>query len=54
MPVGSVQGANNPDNPFPAVKHLETIADLGGWAKVNQEFFDKKTGIVTRIEGAAG
>ncbi len=51
---GTVQGANDPANPFPAVPKLTTIADLGGWDKVNTEFFDDTNGIVTKIEAAAG
>jgi sulfate transport system substrate-binding protein len=50
---GTVQGANDPSNPFPTVKKLTTIADLGGWAKVNAEFFDPDTGIVTKIANTA-
>ena len=49
MPVGSVAGANDPANPFPTVAKLQTIADLGGWSAVNKKYFDKDTGIVTRI-----
>jgi sulfate transport system substrate-binding protein len=52
--VGTVQGANDPSNPFPAVKKLQTIAELGGWSKVNKEFFDPDNGIVTKIEKDAG
>ena len=52
--VGTVQGANDPANPFPAVKKLETIADLGGWSAVNTRFFDKTDGIVTKIESGQG
>jgi sulfate/thiosulfate-binding protein len=49
-----VKGANDPAHPFPAVKKLETIADLGGWAAVNKKFFDKNTGIVTKIASGRG
>lgn len=53
--VGSVAGANDPANPFPAVAKLQTIADLGGWSAVNKKYFDKSTGIVTAIiSGARG
>jgi sulfate transport system substrate-binding protein len=51
---GTVQGANDPANPFPEVKHLETIADLGGWSAVNKKFFDEDNGIVTKIESGSG
>ena len=51
--AGSVQGANDPANPFPAVKHLTTIADLGGWDTVNKKFFADGA-IVPTIEGTSG
>jgi sulfate/thiosulfate transport system substrate-binding protein len=44
-----VQGANDPANPFPTVKTLTTIDDLGGWSKVNDAFFGKDSGIVTDL-----
>ena len=44
-----VEGANDPKNPFPAVQQLTTIDDLGGWSKVNDEFFGKESGIVTDL-----
>ncbi|HEU4981004.1 MAG TPA: sulfate ABC transporter substrate-binding protein [Solirubrobacterales bacterium] len=34
---------------FPAVPGLFTIADFGGWAKVDDEFFDDETGKVTQV-----
>jgi sulfate transport system substrate-binding protein len=52
--VGTVAGANDPANPFPAVPKLQTIADLGGWSAVNKKYFDKATGIVTKIIAGAG
>jgi sulfate/thiosulfate-binding protein len=39
---------------FPTPAGLFTIADLGGWSKVNNELFDEKEGIVTKIQTAAG
>src|SRR6476620_10439009 len=45
-----VPGANDPSDPFPAVKTQYTIdKDFGGWEKANAEFFDDKTGIITKI-----
>jgi sulfate/thiosulfate-binding protein len=45
-----VPGANDPSDPFPTVPHLYTIdKDFGGWDKANPEFFDDKTGIITKI-----
>jgi sulfate transport system substrate-binding protein len=52
--IGTVQGANDPSKPFPTVEKLTTITDLGGWSKVNKEFFDADNGIVTKIENASG
>jgi sulfate transport system substrate-binding protein len=48
--AGTVQGANDPSDPYPTVQKLYTIDKLGGWDKVNKEFFDDTTGIVTKIE----
>jgi sulfate/thiosulfate-binding protein len=46
----TVKGANDPSNPYPAVPHLYTIdKDFGGWDKANTEFFDDKTGTITKI-----
>jgi sulfate/thiosulfate transport system substrate-binding protein len=39
---------------FPTPKGLFTIRDLGGWSKVNDEFFDPETGSVAKLEEAAG
>jgi sulfate transport system substrate-binding protein len=39
---------------FPTPKGLFTIRDLGGWSKINDEFFDPDTGSVAKIEQAAG
>jgi sulfate/thiosulfate-binding protein len=49
-----VEGANDPANPFPAVKKLVTISDLGGWAEVSKKFFDEQNGVVTKIQDASG
>jgi ABC-type sulfate transport system substrate-binding protein len=50
---GTVKGANDPSKPYPTVAQLKTIDDLGGWTKVNTEFFDATNGIVTKIEGGS-
>ncbi|HEY3527699.1 MAG TPA: sulfate ABC transporter substrate-binding protein [Nocardioides sp.] len=45
-----VPGTNDPSNPFPKVPHLYTIdRDFVGWDKANSEFFDDKTGVITKI-----
>jgi sulfate/thiosulfate-binding protein len=38
---------------FPLRPWLFTIKSLGGWAKVDRQFFDPKTGIVTKIQKEA-
>jgi sulfate/thiosulfate-binding protein len=48
---GAVEGANDPNNPFPNPKKIINISDLGGWSKVNDTFFGD-SGIVTKIEGS--
>ncbi|HJQ01495.1 MAG TPA: extracellular solute-binding protein [Jatrophihabitans sp.] len=52
--VGEVPGANDPNNPFPTVQTLTTVADLGGWSAVNKKYFDKTDGIITNILKDAG
>ncbi len=49
----SVDGANDPADPFPAPSNLFTIADLGGWSDVNARFF-ADDGLVTRIQQEKG
>ncbi len=39
---------------FPTPKDLFTIDDLGGWSKVNDEFFDPDKGTFAAIENEAG
>jgi sulfate transport system substrate-binding protein len=48
----TVPGANDPSNPFPQVKQLTTIAQLGGWKVVNDKFFGDN-GISTKIENSS-
>ncbi|HZC71427.1 MAG TPA: extracellular solute-binding protein [Jatrophihabitans sp.] len=49
--VGTIEGANDPSNPFPQPSQLTTIDDLGGWDVVNDKFFGDN-GIVTKIEAS--
>jgi sulfate transport system substrate-binding protein len=51
---GTVKGAIDPSNPYPSVAKLTTVGQLGGWDAVNTKFFDDKSGLVTKIENAAG
>ncbi|HVC06112.1 MAG TPA: sulfate ABC transporter substrate-binding protein [Solirubrobacterales bacterium] len=39
---------------FPAPKGLFTIAKFGGWSKVKEQFFEEKTGSITKIEDELG
>ncbi len=39
---------------FPTPPGLFTIDDLGGWTRVNTQFFDPTNGSITKIENAAG
>jgi sulfate transport system substrate-binding protein len=39
---------------YPTPSGLFTIADLGGWPTVNDEFFDRDTGVVAKIFQAQG
>src|SRR2546421_523181 len=39
---------------YPVRPWLFTIQRFGGWAKVQKQFFDPKTGIVTKIEQSLG
>ena len=57
MDVGDVQvdGANDPSNPFPEPKTLQTIDDdFGGWDQADTKFFDENDGILTKIQAEAG
>ncbi|WP_151083556.1 sulfate ABC transporter substrate-binding protein [Nocardioides cynanchi] len=45
-----VPGANDPSNPFPAVKTQYTIdKTFGGWDTANTKFFDETNGIITKM-----
>ena len=39
---------------FPDPPEVKTIADLGGWSKVNDELFDPEQGSIAKIEEEAG
>jgi sulfate/thiosulfate transport system substrate-binding protein len=49
--ITGVEGANDPAKPFPAITTLHTIDELGGWSAVNDKFFDKDNGLVTKLRG---
>jgi len=52
--VGQVTGANDPAKPFPSVKSLARVGDLGGWSAVNKKYFDKTNGLITKILAGTG
>ena len=50
-----VEGANDPDHPFPVPKKLLTIKhDFGGWPSADKKFFAEEDGIVPAIMRATG
>jgi sulfate/thiosulfate transport system substrate-binding protein len=49
-----VLAASKAAGKFPDPKNLFTIEDLGGWSKVNDEFFDVDKGSIAKIEENAG
>ncbi|QBX54887.1 sulfate ABC transporter substrate-binding protein [Nocardioides seonyuensis] len=52
---GTVQGAKDPSDPFPAVPTLLTVDnDFGGWDEVSDKFFDEEDGLVMKAIVAAG
>lgn len=48
-----VPGANDPANPYPAPKELQTIADFGGWPAANEKFFGDD-GLITKAQKESG
>jgi sulfate transport system substrate-binding protein len=52
---GTVEGANDPSDPFPAVKTLLTVDDdFGGWDEVSTKFFDEENGLIFQAILGAG
>lgn len=53
--TSGVEGAPDPEDPFPAVQNLLTVADdFGSWDALSEKFFDEEAGIVSRIITASG
>ena len=51
----TVQGANDPAHPFPQPQTLQTIdKDFGGWDAASTKYFDDNSGILTKLQAAAG
>ena len=52
---GTVEGANDPSNPFPDVPTLLTVdEDFGGWDEVTTKFFDEENGLIFEAILGAG
>ncbi|WP_238012894.1 sulfate ABC transporter substrate-binding protein [Dactylosporangium sp. AC04546] len=50
-----VEGAVDPNDPFPAPKKLLTVEkDFTSWSALSKKFFDEKEGIVVKIIAASG
>jgi sulfate transport system substrate-binding protein len=53
--VTGIEGANDPDDPFPAPQQLLHIDDdFGGWPAAATKFFDEDDGIVTKVQQQTG
>ena len=52
---GTVEGAKDPADPFPAVPTLLTVdEDFGGWEEVSTKFFDEEDGLIMKAIVSAG
>jgi len=52
---GEVEGANDPEDPYPAIEHLLTVdEDFESWDALSKKFFDEADGLVTRIIAESG
>jgi sulfate/thiosulfate transport system substrate-binding protein len=53
--TSGVEGAFDPNNPFPAPKKLLTVAnDFESWSALSKRFFDEDAGIITKIIAESG
>ncbi len=51
----TVEGANDPSDPFPTIENLLTVADdFGSWSDLSKKFFDEEDGLVTKIIAESG
>lgn len=51
--LGCLEGANDPDDPFPEVEELATIDDFGGWDQATEDYFSED-GTITQIIEESG
>ncbi|MFF5233020.1 sulfate ABC transporter substrate-binding protein [Dactylosporangium sp. NPDC000521] len=50
-----VEGAIDPNNPFPTPKKLLTVdKDFESWSKLSKKYFDEKEGLIVKIIAASG
>ena len=53
--TSGVEGAIDPNDPFPAIKHLLTVdKDFESWSALSKKYFDEKEGIIVKIIAASG
>ncbi|PZG24291.1 sulfate ABC transporter substrate-binding protein [Micromonospora craterilacus] len=53
--TSGIEGALDPNNPFPAPQKLLTVEnDFESWSALSKKFFDEKDGIVTKVIAASG
>lgn len=53
--TSGVEGALDPNNPFPPVQKLLTVEkDFESWSALSKKFFDEKDGIVVKVIAASG
>ncbi|PZF82242.1 sulfate ABC transporter substrate-binding protein [Jiangella anatolica] len=53
--TSGVEGAQDPDDPFPAPAHLLTVEnDFESWSALSDKFFDEESGIITKIIAESG
>ena len=52
---GTVEGAKDPEDPFPTIPNLMTVDEnFGGWEEASTKFFDEENGIVSKAILEAG
>lgn len=53
--TSGIEGAIDPNNPFPAPQKLLTVEqDFESWSALSKKFFDENDGIVTKVIAASG
>jgi sulfate transport system substrate-binding protein len=53
--TSGVEGVNDPNDPFPTVDNLLTVAgDFESWSALSKKFFDEDEGIIVKIIAESG